>query len=164
MTANGARDVSITGNAVRKASQPELEAVREAAMRLLAGLSRPPATLRVEAGDVTLELSWPAADPAVQPVVPTPPDQVPVEAASADHIHAPTVGMFYRAPEPGAPPFVEEGSVVAPGQQVAIVEAMKLMIPVTADRHGRIVEVLLADATAVEFGERLFTIAPVDPR
>ena len=169
MTANGARDVSITGNAVRKASQPELEAVQEAVMRLLAGVPRPPTTLRVQAGDVTLELSWPAADPPPVPaepvpVEPVPVEPVPVETTSADHIHAPTVGMFYRAPEPGAPPFVEEGSVVAPGQQVAIVEAMKLMIPVTADRHGRIVEVLLADATAVEFGERLFTIAPVDPR
>jgi acetyl-CoA carboxylase biotin carboxyl carrier protein len=163
MTANGARDVSISANVLREAPDrpSELEAVRQAAMRLLAGVPRPPATLRVQAGDVTLELSWPAADPVVQT---PPPDPVPVEAASADHIHAPTVGMFYRAPEPGAPPFVEEGSVVAPGQQVAIVEAMKLMIPVTADRHGRIVEVLLADATAVEFGERLFAIAPVDPR
>jgi acetyl-CoA carboxylase biotin carboxyl carrier protein len=74
---------------------------------------------------------------------------------------SPSVGMFYRASEPGAAPFVAEGDTVRAGQQVAIVEAMKLMIPIEADRPGRIVRVLVEDATAIEHGQPLFVLAPV---
>ena len=77
-------------------------------------------------------------------------------------VRAPSVGVFYRAPEPGAPPFVGEGDTVRPGQQVAIVEAMKLMLPVEADRAGRVVEVLKRDGEPVEYGEVLFVLAPDD--
>ena len=51
---------------------------------------------------------------------------------------ASTVGVFYCAPQPGAPPFVEEGDLVARGDQVGILEVMKLMIPVEADCAGRV--------------------------
>lgn len=71
-----------------------------------------------------------------------------------------TIGVFYRSPEPGAPPFVVEGDTVAAGQQVAIVEAMKLMIPVEAERAGRVVRVLADDASPVEHGQPLFLFAP----
>lgn len=82
-------------------------------------------------------------------------------AVTVEHtlITAPTVGVFYRAPEPGAVPFVATGDLIMSGQQVGIVEAMKLMIPVHADRGGRVVEVRCADATAVEFGAPLFAVA-----
>jgi acetyl-CoA carboxylase biotin carboxyl carrier protein len=79
-------------------------------------------------------------------------------APPGHRVTAPTVGVFYRAPEPGAQPFVAVGDAVAPGQQLAIVEAMKLMIPVEADRAGRVAEVLCADGEAVEFGQPLFAI------
>ncbi|GIG63085.1 hypothetical protein Lfu02_74570 [Longispora fulva] len=138
----------------------ELEAVQQTALRLLAGVPRLPATLRVQSGGVTLELEW-GAGPAAS-VGPAVPVDVPLVEVTADHIHAPTVGVFYRAPAPGSQPFVEEGTVVSPGQQVALVEAMKLMIPVTADRHCRIVEAMLPDGTPVEFGQRLFVVAPVE--
>lgn len=73
---------------------------------------------------------------------------------------ATTVGTFYRAAEPGTAPFVVEGDHVKRGQQVAIIEVMKLMIPVEAERDGRIVAVHVADGTSVEYGDRLLTIAP----
>jgi len=74
---------------------------------------------------------------------------------------APTVGVFYRAPSPGAAPFVEEGDTVAAGTQVGIVEAMKLMVPVEADRAGRVSKVLKSDGDPVEYGEPLIRLAPV---
>jgi acetyl-CoA carboxylase biotin carboxyl carrier protein len=69
-----------------------------------------------------------------------------------------TVGTFYRAPEPGAAPFVAEGDTVRPGQQVAIIEAMKLMIPVEAERAGVVIEFLVADRAPVEYGQPLMLL------
>jgi len=68
------------------------------------------------------------------------------------------VGVFYRAPQPGAAPFVTEGDYITLGQQVAIIEAMKLMIPVEADRTGRITSVLVPDGESVEYGQPLFAV------
>lgn len=91
-----------------------------------------------------------------------PEDGAAEPAAPHHHVTAPTVGVFYAAPEPGAPPFVQPGDQVAPGQQIGIVEAMKLMIPVEADATGTVVEVLVASGTPVEFGERLLALAATD--
>jgi acetyl-CoA carboxylase biotin carboxyl carrier protein len=142
-----------------------LDALRDAALRLLGEVHRPPSTLRIEAGQIAIELSWPESAPAAaaSTAVPVVAAAAEAEPAGLDHVHAPTVGTFYRAPSPGAPPFVEEGAVVAPGRQVGIVEAMKLMIPVESDRHGKVVQILVADGSAVEFGQRLLAIAPQDP-
>ncbi|ONH61880.1 acetyl-CoA carboxylase biotin carboxyl carrier protein subunit [Frankia sp. CcI49] len=73
-------------------------------------------------------------------------------------VPAHTVGVFYHSPEPGADPFVRAGDTVVAGQQVGIIEAMKLMIPVEADRGGVVREVLVADATPVEYGQPLLTL------
>jgi acetyl-CoA carboxylase biotin carboxyl carrier protein len=70
-------------------------------------------------------------------------------------IKAPLVGTFYRAPQPGAPPFVSEGDVVDEGQVVAIVEAMKLMNQVQADQSGTVAEILAQDGEWVEFEQVL---------
>ncbi|WP_372440701.1 acetyl-CoA carboxylase biotin carboxyl carrier protein [Nocardia acididurans] len=75
---------------------------------------------------------------------------------------AATVGVFYRAPEPGAKPFVDEGDAVTPGRQVAIVEAMKMMIPVEAERAGLVAEFLVPDATSVEYGQPLILFREAD--
>jgi acetyl-CoA carboxylase biotin carboxyl carrier protein len=83
--------------------------------------------------------------------------------AALRYLCAPTVGTFYRAPEPGAEPFVREQDGVRPGQQVGIIEVMKLMLPVEADVHGHIVEILARDGLPVEYGERLFSIAAPSP-
>ena len=65
------------------------------------------------------------------------------------------VGTFYHASEPGADPFVSVGDLVSAGQQVGVVEAMKLFNAIDADQPGRVVEVLVPNATAVEYGQRL---------
>ena len=111
---------------------------------------RPPSTVRLTAGDVSVEITWPDAAPAASTV-----DVEPVAAADPDAVPlcSETVGVFYRAPEPGAEPFVSEGDLVAPGQQVGIVEAMKLMIPLKATHGGRVARILVADGQSVEHGQ-----------
>ena len=75
-----------------------------------------------------------------------------------DVISAPIVGTFYCAPEPGAAPYVEVGQVVEKGQMLCIIEAMKLMNEIEADFAGTIVQVMVENGQAVEFGEPLFVI------
>lgn len=144
-----------------------LDDVRRSAQSLLSDLGDRPRALRIRAGDVVVELEWtdqkqaptaPAAtEPAAEPGVVATPQP---ETSTGIDICAPVVGTFYRAPEPGATPFVCEGDRVKRGQQVGIVEAMKLMIPVEAEDDGRVVAVHVADCTPVEYGERLLTIDP----
>jgi len=76
-------------------------------------------------------------------------------------IESPMVGTFYRAAQPGAPPFVEVGDVVAPGQTLCILEAMKLMNEVKADVEGVVRGVHAENAEAVEFGQLLFELEPL---
>ena len=68
------------------------------------------------------------------------------------------VGTFYRAPSPDAPPFVEVGSVVRPGQTLCIVEAMKLMNEIEAEGAGTVVEAFAQNGKSVEYGQKLFRI------
>ncbi|MFC4007205.1 acetyl-CoA carboxylase biotin carboxyl carrier protein [Nonomuraea purpurea] len=79
-------------------------------------------------------------------------------AVTESLIHSPMVGTFYRCPEPGAEPFVKEGDLVAPGQQVAILEAMKMMNPIQALTAGRITRILVEEADSVEYGQALFAL------
>jgi oxaloacetate decarboxylase (Na+ extruding) subunit alpha len=76
-------------------------------------------------------------------------------------IEAPMVGTFYRAPQPGAPPFVEEGQAVGAGQTLCILEAMKLMNEVKADVEGIVRAIHVENAQPVEFGQLLFELEPV---
>ena len=74
------------------------------------------------------------------------------------------VGTFYRASQPGAPPFVEEGQAVGAGQTLCILEAMKLMNEVKADVDGIVRSILVDNAQPVEFGQLLFELEPVNGR
>ena len=76
-------------------------------------------------------------------------------------IEAPMVGVFYRAAQPGAPPFVEEGDTVAPGQTLCILEAMKLMNEIKADTAGIVRAIHVRNAEPVEYGQLLFELEPV---
>jgi acetyl-CoA carboxylase biotin carboxyl carrier protein len=78
-------------------------------------------------------------------------------------IVAPLVGTFYRSQQPGAKPFVEVGDVVDVGQTVAIVEAMKIMNQIAADRSGRVAEILVNDGDWVEFQQVLIYLEPNEP-
>jgi acetyl-CoA carboxylase biotin carboxyl carrier protein len=76
-------------------------------------------------------------------------------------VESPMVGTFYRAPQPGAPSFVEVGDVVAPGQTLCILEAMKLMNEVKAEVEGVVRGVHAENAEPVEFGQLLFELEPL---
>jgi len=115
----------------------------------------------VQAGESKIKIergvaAAPAAVAAAAPAVPagTAAPAAAEEAAAADGRHpivAPLVGTFYRASQPGSAPFVQEGDVVDEGQTVAIVEAMKLMNQVKADKAGKVAEILCSDGDWVEF-------------
>ena len=75
-------------------------------------------------------------------------------------IKAPMVGTLYKAPSPGAPPFVKVNQTIAPGDVLCIIEAMKLMNEIEAEQGGKIVKILIEDAHPVEFGQPLFLLDP----
>ncbi len=79
----------------------------------------------------------------------------------ADHpgaVTAPMVGTAYTAPEPGADPFVSVGDAVSAGQTLLLIEAMKTFNPVRAPKAGRVAQILISDATPVEYGEPLIIL------
>ncbi len=100
----------------------------------------------------------PAAAPA-PPVAPAPPPP-PAPAEDLVVVPAPVVGVFYRSPEPGAPPFVEAGARVEAGATMGLVEVMKMFNGVTAPVTGEVVEVLAGNDEFVEFGQPLFRMRP----
>jgi acetyl-CoA carboxylase biotin carboxyl carrier protein len=70
------------------------------------------------------------------------------------------VGTFYRAPQPGAPPFVEVGHAVTPDAVVCIIEVMKLLNSIPAGAEGTVTHILVEDAAAVETGQPLIVLEP----
>ncbi|MER5705258.1 acetyl-CoA carboxylase biotin carboxyl carrier protein [Micromonospora sp. NPDC002296] len=138
-----------------------LAGLRRHARALAAELTGPVRRVRLSSGQTALEVEWHGA--AEQ--TPGPPDPRAEAAAPGGEtdravVRSPIVGTFYRAPEPGAAPFVAVGDLVRPGQVVGIVEAMKLMNEVTADRAGRVTAVLADDAAAVEYDQPLVALEP----
>ena len=100
----------------------------------------------------------PVAAPAAAPVAPAaevPPAPV---ARTGDLVKSPMVGTVYLQPQPGAEPFAKVGDMVAQGQTLMIIEAMKTMNPVPAPRAGKVVELLVGDSQPVEFGEPLIVL------
>ena len=73
-------------------------------------------------------------------------------------VKSPIVGTFYRASEPGAPPFAEVGAVVRRGQVLCIIEAMKLMNEIESEYDGEVVKIYVENGQPVQYGERLFAI------
>jgi oxaloacetate decarboxylase alpha subunit len=87
-------------------------------------------------------------------------DEITV-ASGIIRVESPMVGLFYRAPQPGALPFVEVGDVVAAGQTLCLLEAMKLFNELKADADGRVRSIHADNGQAVEFGTLLFELDPV---
>ena len=79
-------------------------------------------------------------------------------------VEAPMVGTFYRAPSPGAPPFVQEGDTIGAGQTLCILEAMKLMNEVKAEQDGVVRRIHPENAAPVEYGQLLFELEPANGR
>ena len=104
-----------------------------------------------------------AAPPTAVEAPDTEPAEAPAGPASdgAIRIEAPMVGTFYRAPQPGAPPFVEEGDAVTAGQTLCILEAMKLMNEVKAEVEGVVRTIHVQNGQPVEYGQALFDLEPV---
>jgi acetyl-CoA carboxylase biotin carboxyl carrier protein len=87
-------------------------------------------------------------------------DPGPVAAEDADlaMVTSPIVGTFYRAPQPGAPAFVDKGARVKKGQVLCIIEAMTLMTEIESDHDGEVVAIYAENSRPVQYGERLFAI------
>ncbi|MGB3985634.1 MAG: acetyl-CoA carboxylase biotin carboxyl carrier protein [Limnochordia bacterium] len=84
------------------------------------------------------------------------------QPAKLREVLAPMVGVFYRAPSPGADPYVEVGSFVEKGQTLCIIEAMKLMNEIESEYRGQVVEILVENGQPVEYGQPLFLIEPAE--
>ncbi|MBN3806876.1 acetyl-CoA carboxylase biotin carboxyl carrier protein [Paraburkholderia sp. Ac-20336] len=83
----------------------------------------------------------------------------PAAAAPQGHVvTSPMVGTFYRAPSPGADPFVQVGDTVKEGQTICIIEAMKLLNEIESDKSGVVKEILVENGQAVEYGQPLFVV------
>ena len=115
-----------------------------------------PAAGPVAAGDPPAPVAK-ASSPAASPATPPPAEAAPTDGTA---IESPSVGLFWRAPSPGAPPFVELGQKVAAGDTVAIVEVIKLMNHVSSPVDGVVTAILVENGGAVEYGQ---TIVVVDP-
>ncbi len=99
----------------------------------------------------------PAAAPAAG--APAAPAADAAPAAPAGHaVKSPMVGTFYRSASPGAKPFVELGSVVKEGETICIIEAMKILNEIEADKSGTVTKILSENGQAVEYGQPLFII------
>ncbi|MBS5490844.1 MAG: acetyl-CoA carboxylase biotin carboxyl carrier protein [Sutterella wadsworthensis] len=105
---------------------------------------------------ITVAQQMPVAMPAPEPTVA--PIATPDVVQSGTPLTSPMVGTFYRAPSPGAEPFVKVGDTVKKGQVVCIIEAMKLLNEVEADTDGVVKEVCVENGQPVEFGQSLFII------
>lgn len=105
----------------------------------------------------------PAAEPAPAPAAAPPRAAQKVKPPSEpglSEVPSPLLGIFYRAPKPGEPPFIEVGSEVEENTVIGIIEVMKLMNSIRAGVKGKVVEILAENGTLVEYGEVLLRVRP----
>jgi acetyl-CoA carboxylase biotin carboxyl carrier protein len=123
-----------------------------------AGPTAPPAG-PVAAGDPPPPPVAKASSGVVPPTAP-PAGEASEADAKGTRVESPSVGLFWRAPSPGAPPFVELGARVQAGETVAIVEVMKLMNHVASPVDGVVTAILVENGEAVEFGQAIVVVDP----
>ena len=130
------------------------------------------AEIEIKEGEESVKISRFGNSPLMTPsisqqpaAIVTPSQAAPTETAvnkdsqvSGDLISSPMVGTFYSAPSPSAKPFVSVGQHVNKGDTVGIIEAMKIMNQIETDQSGTVVEILVKDGEAVEFGQALIVI------
>lgn len=120
----------------------------------------------LQVGDFSFQVSRSAAAPSPAAVAPTPavgtpapkPEALPDAPGTA--VPAPMIGVFYRSPAPGKPPYVEAGDVVDDATTIGLIEVMKLMCPVVAGVAGTVLAFDVADGQQVEFGQTLARVEP----
>ena len=114
----------------------------------------------VKSSSAPLVMQQPAMAVAMVPVQAAAPvmTDVPVAAPAGHAVKSPMVGTFYRSASPGAKSYVEVGSVVKEGDTICIIEAMKILNEIEADKSGTISRILGENGQAVEYGQPLFLI------
>jgi acetyl-CoA carboxylase biotin carboxyl carrier protein len=105
------------------------------------------------------QMQGPAPSQQSAPAGPKAGDAKPV-ADNLITIKSPMIGTFYRSPGPGKPHFLEVGDEVSPGKVVCIIEAMKLFNEIESEVKGRVVKILVEDASPVEYDQPLFLVEP----
>ena len=103
----------------------------------------------------------PASEPVAAPQPATAPAPAAKPTANTEEVTSPMVGTFYLRSRPESPPFIEKGDVVEPGQTLCIVEAMKLMNEIQAEKKCKVVDILVDDGESVEYGQPLVIIEPL---
>jgi len=131
-------DMSKEGFHLKLRKGPDLDALRGA----MAAMPQPPVAYAPAAAAAAPAAGAPVAAPAVD----------------GEAITSPMVGTFYRKPSPDAPSFVNVGDVVSTGQTLCIIEAMKVMNEIKAEKSGTISAVVAEDGNPVQFGDTLFRI------
>jgi acetyl-CoA carboxylase biotin carboxyl carrier protein len=129
--------------------------------------------LEIREGEDAIKISRRRAAPAAQAFAPAAPAVAPTQSTNINSgapqaapetpaqgtINSPMVGTFYRSPSPDAAPFIEIGQSIKTGDVLCIVEAMKMMNQIEADKSGVITDILIENGAPVEFDQPLFTIA-----
>ncbi|MFM8342372.1 MAG: acetyl-CoA carboxylase biotin carboxyl carrier protein [Methylomonas sp.] len=129
------------------------------------------AEIEISEGEESVRISRYSANVAVQQAAPVAIAAAPVAAATASapiapaeekisghQVKSPMVGTFYRSASPGSAPFAEIGQSVTVGQTLCIIEAMKILNQIEADKSGKIKQILVENAQPVEYGQPLFII------
>ena len=133
-------------------------------MRILEESSFEELSLELDGVKLTLQRRSAVREALDPPPVPAPPTPQPIPESpppsGAFEVTSPLVGLFYLAPRPGEPPFVELGSKVLEETVIGIIEVMKLMNTVRAGVRGEVVQILVGNGAAVEFGEILMRVRP----
>ena len=115
-------------------------------------VNRPAQAAQAAPAIIEIPQATPAAAPAAPSAAPA------SNSPSGTQVTSPMVGTFYRAPSPGADPFVEVGTQVKKGDTLCIIEAMKLLNEIEAEVSGTVKEILVDNGSPVEFGQPLFVI------
>jgi acetyl-CoA carboxylase biotin carboxyl carrier protein len=103
-------------------------------------------------------MAMPAGNHAAAPLGPAAPAVAAAPVETGHVVKSPMVGTFYRASSPGSKPMVEMGQQVKEGEPICIIEAMKIMNEIEADKSGTVTKVMVENGQAVEFGQPLFII------
>ncbi|WP_045858099.1 acetyl-CoA carboxylase biotin carboxyl carrier protein [Teredinibacter purpureus] len=125
----------------------------EESVRISRGSNNAPVPMQPMYQQAPMAAAPPAAAPAPAPA------PVAVPEATGHQVLSPMVGTFYRSPSPGSPSFMEIGQSVKTGDVICIVEAMKMMNQIEADKSGVIEAILVEDGEPVEFDQPLLVIA-----